>query len=150
MKRMVRDFVLLFASSFVYSSLNKMVSVSISQTLIVSLGFAGLFSLLNEIVRCLSEQDLKLKKSLSKMEIEKMRQTRLVVRDSIVTFLVCYGSMTSSLKLGAGLSFFKVLPFIIVALAPTVVITAISKEIRMPSARNVQQEITGYEFKKLA
>ena len=150
MKRMVRDFVLLFASSFVYSSLNKMVSVSISQTLVVSLGFAGLFSLLNEIIRCLSEEDLKLKKSLSKDEIEKMRQIRLVVRDSIVTFLVCYGSMTASLKLGAGLSFLEVLPFIIVALAPTVVITAISKEIRMPSARNVQQEITGYEFKKLA
>ena len=150
MKRMVRDFVLLFASSFVYSSLNKMVSVSLSQTLIVSLGFAGLFSLLNEIVRCLSEEDLKLKKSLSKMEIEKMRQTRLVVRDSIVTFLVCYGSMTASLKLGAGLSFLEVLPFIIVALAPTVVITAISKEIRMPSNRNAQQEISGYEFKKLA
>lgn len=150
MKRMVRDFVLLFASSFVYSSLNKMVSVSLSQTLIVSLGFAGLFSLLNEIVRCLSEEDLKLKKSLSKSEIEKMRQTRLVIRDSIATFLVCYGSMTASLKLGAGLSFLEVLPFIIVALAPTVVITAISKEIRMPSNRNAQQEISGYEFKKLA
>ena len=66
--------------------------------------------------------------------VEIIRQSRLVLRDSIVAFLLCYGSMTVSFG-ETGLTFIKAIPFMIASLAPALVVCAISKELRMPSNR---------------
>ena len=42
------------------------------------------------------------------------------------------------------------IPFIVAALAPTLVVTAISKEIRMPSTKDEVEDQVEYGFKKLA
>lgn len=138
MKKIIKDFVLLFTLCFLYIIFNKAMNVSILDGLIISLGCASIFSLLIRMMRNLSEEDLNLKTDLSPKEIEKIRQSRFVVRDTVVTFLLCYSSMTISLA-GNGLTFIKAIPFIIAALAPSLVVGAISKEIRIPSNRQEKQ-----------
>ena len=81
--------------------------------------------------------------------MKKATQTKLVVRDSILSFLICYGAMVLSLGRN-GLSFIEMIPFIVAALAPTLVVTAISTEIRMPSTKDEVEDQVEYGFKKLA
>ena len=120
MKKIIRDFVLLFVLCFLYMTFSKITNVSAVEGLIISLGSAAIFSLLISMIRNLNEEDLK--------------QSRLVLRDSIVAFLLCYGSMTVSFG-ETGLTFIKAIPFMIASLAPALVVCAISKELRMPSNR---------------
>ena len=96
--------------------------------------FKAIFSLLISMIRNLNEEDLNLKINLPPKEVEIIRQSRLVLRDSIVAFLLCYGSMTVSFG-ETGLTFIKAIPFMIASLAPALVVCAISKELRMPSNR---------------
>lgn len=147
MKKIIRDFVLLFTICFLYMTFSKTMNVSVVEGLIISLGSAAIFSLLIEMMRNLNEEDLNLKTNLPSKKVEKIRQIRLVVRDSVVTFLLCYASMTVSLG-GNGLNFLTAIPFVIAALAPALVVCAISKEIRIPS--NMQEKQVEVELRKLA
>ena len=147
MKKIIRDFILLFTLCFLYMIFSKTINVSIAEDLIISFGSAAIFSLLIEMMRNLNEEDLNLKTDLLPKEVEKIRQIRFIVRDSIVTFLLCYGSMTVSLAENV-LTFSTAIPFIISALAPALVVGAISKEIRIPSNR--QESQVELELKKLA
>ena len=76
------------------------------------------------------------------------KQLKLVVRDSVLVFLISYVTMIA--YLGSRLTFSKIMALTIAALAPTMVVAAISKEIRMPSTTKPEEEATEYEFKKLA
>ena len=134
MKKIIRDFVLLFVLCFLYMTFSKTTNVSAVEGLIISLGSAAIFSLLISMIRNLNEEDLNLKINLPPKEVEIIRQSRLVLRDSIVAFLLCYGSMTVSFG-EIGLTFIKAIPFMIASLAPALVVCAISKELRMPSNR---------------
>ena len=156
MKKIIRDFVLLFVLCFLYMTFSKTTNVSAVEGLIISLGSAAIFSLLISMIRNLNEEDLNLKINLTPKEVEIIRQSRLVLRDSIVAFLLCYGSMTVSFG-ETGLTFIKAIPFMFASLAlafllyllnkqlmlvlmmqslaPALVVCAISKELRMPSNR---------------
>ena len=134
MKKIIRDFVLLFVLCFLYMTFSKIMNVSAVEGLIISLGSAAIFSLLISMIRNLNEEDLNLKINLPPKEVEIIRQSRLVLRDSIVAFLLCYVSMTVSFG-ETGLTFIKAIPFMIASLAPALVVCAISKELRMPSNR---------------
>lgn len=138
MKKIIRDFVLLFVLCFLYMTFSKTTNVSAVEGLIISLGSAAIFSLLISMMRNLNEEDLNLKTNLPPKDVEIIRQIRLVLRDSMVAFLLSYGSMTVTLG-GTGLTFIKAIPFMIAALAPALVVCAISKEIRMPSNRQEEQ-----------
>ena len=126
MKKIIRDFVLLFVLCFLYMTFSKTTNVSAVEGLIISLGSAAIFSLLISMIRNLNEEDLNLKINLTPKEVEIIRQSRLVLRDSIVAFLL-FGE--------TGLTFIKAIPFMIASLAPALVVCAISKELRMSSNR---------------
>ncbi|MGN1032095.1 MAG: hypothetical protein ACI4PU_01415 [Intestinibacter sp.] len=81
--------------------------------------------------------------------MKKLTPIKLVVRDSVLAFLISYGAMIVCFG-GVGLSFTKEISFIVAALAPTVVVAAISKETRMPSAKKGVEEQDRYKFKTLA
>ena len=91
MKKIIRDFVLLFVLCFLYMTFSKITNVSAVEGLIISLGSAAIFSLLISMIRNLNEEDLNLKINLPPKEVEIIRQSRLVLRYSIVAFLLCYG-----------------------------------------------------------
>ena len=139
MKKVVRDFVLLFVMSFIYLSFYKAINISTEKGIIISLGTAGVFSLLNNKLLNLDEDGLKTKITISDEELEKIRKIRLVIRDSLLTFLVCYGTMTVYLG-ETTISLIKAVSFVIAALAPALVVFAISKEIRIPSKRETVTE----------
>lgn len=84
MKKIIRDFVLLFVLCFLYMTFSKIMNVSAVEGLIISLGSAAIFSLLISMIRNLNEEDLNLKINLPPKEVEIIRQSRLVLRDSIV------------------------------------------------------------------
>ena len=127
--KMFRDLVLSFTVCFTYVSYTSLVA-GMTNGIIISMAAAGFFTLVSEIVRNLVEVDLEIKKSLSKEEVARKYQMRLVLRDSLVTFVLAYGFMTSSL-VGA-LTLGTVAAYIVAALAPTLVVAMISKEMRVP------------------
>ncbi len=139
MKKLVRNFVLLFVLSFIYVLFNKAINLSVVEGVIISVGTAAIFSLLIEMITNLNEENLRLKILLTDEEVEIIRQIRLVIRDGILTFLLCYGTMTVSLG-GAGLSLSAAIPFVIAAIAPTLVVCALSKELRLPSRKGTVTE----------
>ena len=61
MKKIIRDFVLLFVLCFLYMTFSKIMNVSAVEGLIISLGSATIFSLLISMIRNLNEEDLNLK-----------------------------------------------------------------------------------------
>ena len=128
-KKMFRDLVLSFTVCFTYVSYNGLVA-GMTNGIIISMAAAGFFTLVSEIVRNLVEVDLEIKKSLSKEEVARKYQMRLVLRDSLVTFVLVYGFMTSPL-VGA-LTLGTAAAYIVAALAPTLVVAMISKEMRVP------------------
>ena len=73
-------------------------------------------------------QGSKKKKGIAKM--------RLVARDGILTFILCYGIMRVSFG-GPKLTIIDIIPFIIAALAPTLVVCELSKELRKKEKGNV-------------
>ena len=87
MKKIIRDFVLLFVLCFLYMTFSKIMNVSAVEGLIISLGSAAIFSLLISMIRNLNEEDLNLKINLPPKEVEIIRQSRLVLRDSIFIML---------------------------------------------------------------
>ena len=127
--KMFRDLVLSFAVCFTYVSYNSLVA-GMTNGIIISMAAAGFFTLLSEIVRNLVEVDLEIKKSLSEKEVARKYQMRLVLRDSLVTFVLAYGFMTGSLV--AGVSLASAAGYIVAALAPTLVVAVLSKEMRAP------------------
>ena len=127
--KMFRDLVLSFTVCFTYVSYNGLVA-GMTNGIIISMAAAGFFTLVSEIVRNLVEVDLEIKKSLSKEEVARKYQMRLVLRDSLVTFVLVYGFMTSPL-VGA-LTLGTAAAYIVAALAPTLVVAMISKEMRVP------------------
>ena len=127
--KMFRDLVLSFAVCFTYVSYNSLVA-GMTNGIIISMAAAGFFTLLSEIVRNLVEVDLEIKKSLSEKEVARKYQMRLVLRDSLVAFVLVYGFMTSPL-VGA-LTLGTAAAYIVAALAPTLVVAMISKEMRVP------------------
>ena len=58
MKKIIRDFVLLFVLCFLYMTFSKTTNVSAVEGLIISLGSAAIFSLLISMIRNLNEEDL--------------------------------------------------------------------------------------------
>lgn len=150
MKKVVRDFILLSILCFLYIAYSKSINVSTVEDLIISLGCAGVFSLLIAMIRALNEEDLNLKTNISTEELNKIKQSRLVARDVIVTFLLCYGAMKSSLA-GPNFSLIKAIPFVIAAMAPALVVGAISREIRIPTSRQKEKLVESkFEFEKSA
>lgn len=131
-----RDFVLLFIMSFLYILFNKAINISMAESIIVSVGTAGMLTLLSDTVRNIDEDDIRTKFELSDEEVKVISKMRLVVRDGILTFVLCYGIMTICLG-GSELTILGSIPFVIAALAPTLVVFKISKELRIPSKRNV-------------
>ena len=127
--KMFRDLVLSFTVCFTYVSYNGLVA-GMTNGIIISMAAAGFLTLVSEIVRNLVEVDLEIKKSLSKEEVARKYQMRLVLRDSLVTFVLVYGFMTSPL-VGA-LTLGTAAAYIVAALAPTLVVAMISKEMRVP------------------
>ena len=127
--KMFRDLVLSFTVCFTYVSYNGLVA-GMTNGIIISMAAAGFFTLVSEIVRNLVEVDLEIKKSLSKEEVARKYQMRLVLRDSLVTFVLVYGFMISPL-VGA-LTLGTAAAYIVAALAPTLVVAMISKEMRVP------------------
>lgn len=61
MKKIIRDFVLLFVLCFLYMTFSKITNVSAVEGLIISLGSAAIFSLLISMIRNLNEEDLNLR-----------------------------------------------------------------------------------------
>ena len=148
--KMFRDLVLSFAVCFTYVSYNNLVA-GMTNGIIVSMAAAGFFSLISEIVRNLVEVDLEMKKSLSKEEIARKYQMRLVLRDSLVTFVLAYGFMTGSLV--AGVSLASAAGYIVAALAPTLVVAIISKEMRVPFLREYEEHdvvVNEFELRRVA
>ena len=131
-----RDFVLLFIMSFLYILFNKAINISMAESIIVSVGTAGMLTLLSDTVRNIDEDDIRTKFELSDEEVKVISKMRLVVRDGILTFVLCYVIMTICLG-GAELTILSSIPFVIAALAPTLVVFKVSKELRIPSKRNV-------------
>ncbi len=131
-----RDFVLLFIMSFLYILFNKAINISMAESIIVSVGTAGMLTLLSDTVRNIDEDDIRTKFELSDEEVKVISKMRLVVRDGILTFLLCYGAMTICLG-GSELTILGSIPFVVAALAPTLVVFKVSKELRIPSKRNV-------------
>ena len=127
--KMFRDLVLSFTVCFTYVSYTSLVA-GMTNGIIISMAAAGFFTLVSEIVRNLVEVDLEIKKSLSKEEVARKYQMRLVLRDSLVTFVLVYGFMNSPL-VGA-LTLGTAAAYIVAALAPTLVVAMISKEMRVP------------------
>ena len=126
---MFRDLVLSFTVCFTYVSYTSLVA-GMTNGIIISMAAAGFFTLVSEIVRNLVEVDLEIKKSLSKEEVARKYQMRLVLRDSLVTFVLVYGFMTSPL-VGA-LTLGTAAAYIVAALVPALVVAMISKEMRVP------------------
>ena len=62
---------------------------------------------------------------------------RLVLRDSIVAFVLSYGYMTGSFVAGASLA--SAIPYAVAALAPTLVVAVFSKEMRAPFLREYRE-----------
>ena len=142
--KMFRDLVLSFAVFFTYASEVNLAAGMINN-IIVSIAAAGVFTLMSEIVRCLVEEDLAIKKSLSKEEVAQKYQMRLVLRDAIVTFVLVYGLMTGSLV--AGVTLVDAAGYIVAALAPTLVVAVLSKEMRIPFLREYRQhDVVTREF----
>ena len=83
MKKIIRDFVLLFVLCFLYMTFSKTTNVSAVEGLIISLGSAAIFSLLISMIRNLNEEDLNLKINLPPKEVEIIRQSRLVLREIV-------------------------------------------------------------------
>ena len=135
-KKMFRDLVLSFTVCFTYVSYNGLVA-GMTNGIIISMAAAGFFTLVSEIVRNLVEVDLEIKKSLSKEEVARKYQMRLVLRDSLVTFVLVYGFMTSPL-VGA-LTLGTAAAYIVAALAPTLVVAVFSKEMRAPFLREYRE-----------
>lgn len=131
-----RDFVLLFIMSFLYILFNKAINISMAESIIVSVGTAGMLTLLSDTVRNINEDYLRTKIELSDEEVKVISKMRLVVRDGILTFVLCYVIMTICLG-GAELTILGSIPFVVAALAPTLVVFKVSKELRIPSKRNV-------------
>ena len=77
MKKIIRDFVLLFVLCFLYMTFSKTTNVSAVEGLIISLGSAAIFSLLISMIRNLNEEDLNLKINLTPKEVEIIRQFHL-------------------------------------------------------------------------
>ena len=69
MKKIIRDFVLLFVLCFLYMTFSKIMNVSAVEGLIISLGSATIFSLLISMIRNLNEEDLNLKINLPPKEV---------------------------------------------------------------------------------
>ena len=128
--KMFRDLVLSFTVCFTYVSYTSLVA-GMTNGIIISMAAAGFFTLVSEIVRNLVEVDLEIKKSLSKEEVARKYQMRLVLRDSLVTFVLAYGFMTSSLVVGT-LTLGTAAAYIVAALVPALVVAMISKEMRVP------------------
>ncbi|MGM9531270.1 hypothetical protein [Intestinibacter sp.] len=134
--KMFRDLVLSFTVCFTYVTYSSLVA-GMTNGIIISMAAAGFFTLVSEIVRNLVEVDLEIKKSLSKQEVARKYQMRLVLRDSIVTFVLSYGYMTGSLVAGA--SFMSAIPYVVAALVPTLIVAVFSKEMRAPFLREYRE-----------
>ncbi|MGM9536303.1 MAG: hypothetical protein ACI3VR_13650 [Intestinibacter sp.] len=134
--KMFRDLVLSFTVCFTYVTYTSLVA-GMTNGIIISLAAAGFFTLMSEIVRNLVEEDLAIKKSLSKEEANRKYQMRLVLRDSIVAFVLSYGYMTGSFVAGASLA--SAIPYAVAALAPTLVVAVFSKEMRAPFLREYRE-----------
>lgn len=131
-----RDFILLFTMSLLYIVFNKAINISMVEGIIVSSGTAGIFSLLSDTIRNIDENNLRTRVSLSEKELKIIAKMRLVARDGILTFILCYGIMRVSFG-GPKLTIIDIIPFIIAALAPTLVVCELSKELRKKEKGNV-------------
>ena len=65
-----RDFVLLFIMSFLYILFNKAINISMAESIIVSVGTAGMLTLLSDTVRNIDEDDIRTKFELSDEEVK--------------------------------------------------------------------------------
>ena len=70
-------------------------------------------------------------------QVERRMQISLVVRDSLFAFVIAYGFMTSSF--GFGLSIGQTAGYLVAALAPTIVVAVLSKELRIPFLRTYRE-----------
>ena len=76
---------------------------------------------------------------------------RLVLRDSLVTFVLAYGFMTGSLS--GALTLGTIAAYIVAALAPTLVVAIISKEMRVPFLREYEEHdvvVNEFELRRVA
>lgn len=126
--KMIRDFGILVVLGFVFLFVSS--SAFDFENIIVVAGSAGLFSILSEIVRCVNEIDLEERRqNLSEDKIKRIVNIRLVIRDSLIAFMLVYGIITYSFGV---VTFAEGIGYMIAALAPTMIVTAISKELRIP------------------
>lgn len=123
MEKLVRDFGILLVIGFGGLLMKDMLTFDNS---IAVVGSAAFLSLISEIVRCLIELDIE-RGLLNKNVV-------LIVRDSAIAFIVSYAFVTAAFGV---MTFAHAIPYAVAALAPTVVVTAISKELRIPGTNKL-------------
>ena len=95
-----------------------------------------MFSLCSAVVRYIVEEYVSMNKATEE-QVERRMQISLVVRDSLFAFVIAYGFMTSSF--GFGLSIGQTAGYLVAALAPTIVVAVLSKELRIPFLRTYRE-----------
>ncbi|MBU5335504.1 hypothetical protein [Intestinibacter bartlettii] len=132
MNKMFRDLMVSFVVFFMYVLFKDPVESPVG-ALVISVAAAATFSLYSALIRCLVEGYLSMNKNISKEKVAKRIQMSLVFRDTLLAYALIYGFMTSNF--GLGLSIPQMSGYLVAALAPTLVVGIVIKEIRVPFLR---------------
>ena len=134
MNKMFRDLMVSFVIAFLFLLFSVPTQSSVID-LVVAVSTAGMFSLCSA-VRYVVEEYVSMNKATEE-QVERRMQISLVVRDSLFAFVIAYGFMTSSF--GFGLSIGQTAGYLVAALAPTIVVAVLSKELRIPFLRTYRE-----------
>ena len=126
MNKMFRDLMVSFVITFLFLLFSVPTQSSVID-LVIAVSTAGMFSLCSAVVRYVVEEYVSMNKATEE-QVERRMQISLVVRDSLFAFVIAYGFMTSSF--GFGLSIGQTAGYLVAALAPTIVVAVLSKELR--------------------
>ncbi|WP_455543252.1 hypothetical protein, partial [Intestinibacter sp.] len=97
------------------------------------------------------EEYIAMDRKASKEQLANRFQMTLVFRDSLLAYGLMYGFMTRNF--GLGLSISETAGYLVAALAPTIVVAILSKELRVPFLREYRKhDAVAREmgFKKIA
>ena len=135
MNKMFRDLMVSFVIAFLFLLFSVPTQSSVID-LVIAVSTAGMFSLCSAVVRYVVEEYVSMNKA-TEVQVERRMQISLVVRDSLFAFVIAYGFMTSSF--GFGLSIGQTAGYLVAALAPTIVVAVLSKELRIPFLRTYRE-----------
>ena len=127
MNKMFRDLMVSFVIAFLFLLFSVPIQSSVID-LVIAVSTAGMFSLCSAVVRYVVEEYVSMNKATEE-QVERRMQISLVV--------IAYGFMTSSF--GFGLSIGQTAGYLVAALAPTIVVAVLSKELRIPFLRTYRE-----------